>query len=78
MGDVNTPDSDRGAEHPDALSGDAVRSMSDVVSRMEGIIEPVPQSDGVACFTRPYLDVTESVQGDLDGGAFSDPAFLDD
>jgi Family of unknown function (DUF5995) len=76
VGDVNTPAGDRGAEHPDVLSGDAVRSVSAVVSRMEGILERLPQSDGVACFTRLYLDVTESVQRDLDGGAFSDAAFL--
>ena len=76
MGDLNTADSDRGAEHPDGLRGDAVGSLSDVVSRMEEILEPLPRSDGVACFTRLYLDVTEAVQGDLGGGAFSDPAFL--
>ena len=51
--------------------------MADVVARMSAIVEPLPQTDGVACFTRLYLEVTKAVQEDLRGGAFSDPSFLE-
>lgn len=61
---------------PSPPGGETVDAVSDVVSRMHAILDPLPQSDGVACFTRLYLEVTEAVRGDLQGGAFSDPSFL--
>jgi hypothetical protein len=51
-------------------------SVADVVARMEAIVEELPRSDGVACFTRLYLEVTKAVQAELGGEAFLDPAFL--
>src|SRR5262245_30793736 len=45
---------------------------------MEAIVRPLSGSDGVACFTRLYLDVTEGVQAELQSLAFADPPFLAD
>ena len=47
-----------------------------VVTRMEAILAGLVQSDGVACFTRLYLAVTNAVQARLSGVAFADPAFM--
>lgn len=47
-----------------------------VIARMQATLSPLPQGDGVACFTRLYLAVTEGVQERLAGAAFADPAFL--
>jgi hypothetical protein len=47
-----------------------------VVSRMEQILAGLVKSDGVACFTRLYLAVTNAVQARLSGVAFADPAFM--
>jgi hypothetical protein len=43
---------------------------------MQAILSPLPPSDGIACFVRLYLAVTEGVQAQLADVAFSDPAFL--
>ncbi len=51
-------------------------SVAEVVARMEGIVTPLPRTDGVACFTRLYLAVTRGVEQRLAGVAFADPAFL--
>jgi hypothetical protein len=51
-------------------------SIADVVARMEAILAPLSRSDGIACFTRLYLAVTEGVQKRLAGSGFSDPRFL--
>jgi hypothetical protein len=51
-------------------------SIAEVVAQMEGIVSPLPRSDGVACFTRLYLAVTRGVEQRLAGVAFADPGFL--
>ena len=51
-------------------------SVQEVVTRMEAIVAPLSRSDGVGCFTRLYLAVTQGVQERLVGVAFVDPAFL--
>jgi hypothetical protein len=51
-------------------------SVAEVMARMEGIVAPLPRSDGVACFTRLYLAVTKGVDERLAGVTFADPAFL--
>ncbi len=43
---------------------------------MEASVASLPRSDGVACFTRLYLDVTKGVQKELAGITFGDPRFL--
>jgi len=50
----------------------------DVIARMRAELAGLPKSDGVACFTRLYLEVTEGVQERLAGVTFRDPAFLAD
>jgi Family of unknown function (DUF5995) len=51
-------------------------SVAEVVARMEGIVSPLPRSDGVACFTRLYLAVTRGVDQRLAAATFADPGFL--
>ena len=52
-------------------------TIADVVARMEAIAAPLPHADGVACFTRLYLAVTEGVEARLAGTVFQDPRFLE-
>jgi len=51
--------------------------VADVVARMEALVAPLSTSDGIACFTRLYLAVTEGVQECLAGPDFQDPRFLE-
>jgi hypothetical protein len=51
-------------------------SVAEVLVQMEGVVAPLPRSDGVASFTRLYLDVTRGVDQRLAGVTFADPAFL--
>ena len=51
-------------------------SVVEVIDRMEAILEPLPRTDGVACFTRLYLHVTREVLAELRTATFADPAFL--
>jgi hypothetical protein len=53
-------------------------TVAEVISRMAAILDPLTGSDGVACFTRLYLEVTEGVQTRLEGLSFADPPFLAD
>jgi Family of unknown function (DUF5995) len=59
---------------PSAVSG----SLADVIEQMHAILAPLARGDGVACFTRLYLAVTEDVQARLAAANFVDPAFLAD
>lgn len=52
-------------------------TVADVIARMEAIAAPLPRGDGVACFTRLYLAVTQGVQTHLVGAVFQDPAYLE-
>ena len=51
-------------------------SVADVLARMDELLAPLPRTDGVACFTRLYLEVTKGVDERLRGVTFADPAFL--
>jgi hypothetical protein len=51
-------------------------SVAEVVARMESAVSALPRSDGVACFTRLYLAVTQGVHARLAGVTFADPRFL--
>src|SRR6476619_4987727 len=53
-------------------------TVAEVITRMAAILDPLTNSDGVACFTRLYLAVTEGVQARLEGLSFADPLFLAD
>lgn len=51
--------------------------LADVLARMQELTGSLPAKDGVACFARLYLHVTEGVQQELAGVTFRDPVFLD-
>ena len=52
-------------------------TVAEVLARMEAIASPLPRGDGVACFTRLYLAVTQGVEAHLAGTVFQDPRFLE-
>ena len=51
-------------------------SLAEVLERMRAIEAGLPRTDGVACFVRLYLAVTEGVQAELGGTGFAAPRFL--
>jgi hypothetical protein len=53
-----------------------VTSIAEAITRMEAIDASAPASDGVACFNRMYLEVTQQVDKDLGQQFFADPAFM--
>jgi hypothetical protein len=57
-------------------TGPPVTSVADAVSRMQAIADALPAADGLACFNRVYLDVTQQVQAHITQGFFADPDFL--
>lgn len=59
-----------------AHSGRPVTSIDGVIARMREIDRSLPPGDGVACFNRMYLGVTEQVEQKLWAGQFGDPAFM--
>lgn len=54
----------------------SLTSVGDVISAMQAVIRPLPPSDGVACFARLYLAVTQDVERQLATATFANPAFL--
>ncbi|HUD36916.1 MAG TPA: DUF5995 family protein [Streptosporangiaceae bacterium] len=52
-----------------------VTSIADAIARMEQISAALPPDDGLACFNRMYLQVTEEVGQQVTAGFFADPAF---
>lgn len=53
-----------------------VVSVAEAIARMEEIDAALPASDGIACFNRMYLEVTQEVDSRLSQGFFADPAFM--
>jgi len=53
-----------------------VVSVAGAIARMEAIAAALPAADGLACFNRMYLDVTQQVNSRLGQGFFADPAFM--
>jgi hypothetical protein len=53
-----------------------VSSVDEAISRMQQIEAALPVTDGLACFNRMYLEVTQDVQSRIGQGFFADPAFL--
>jgi hypothetical protein len=70
---VATPAPDPLAAPP---TGPPVASIDDAIARMQQIDAALPVGDGLACFNRMYLEVTQQVQERMTQGFFSDPAFL--
>ena len=57
-------------------SGPPVTSVEEAIARMQAIEQSLPAADGLACFNRMYLEVTQDVNSRLAQGYFSDPSFL--
>jgi len=53
-----------------------VASVAEAIARMEAINAAMPASDGLACFNRMYLAVTEAVRAELGQGFYADPEFM--
>src|SRR5579871_6765667 len=53
-----------------------VASVADAIARMEAIDASLPAADGVACFNRMYLAVTQQVNSQISAGFFADPVFM--
>ncbi len=51
--------------------------IAEVIARMHGIEASLPDNDGVACFNRMYLHVTEDVAAAVARRDFEDRAFLE-
>jgi Family of unknown function (DUF5995) len=56
--------------------GPPATTIEEVITRMGSINSALAPSDGLACFNRMYLDVTQGVGQQLAQGAFVDPAFV--
>ena len=54
----------------------AAATIDDAIARMQSIASQLPPSDGVACFNRMYLEVTQSVKANVQQGAFADPGWI--
>lgn len=59
-----------------AIPAEPVTSVAEAIARMEAIGGGLPASDGLACFNRMYLAVTQTVAADIGQGFFADPAFM--
>ena len=53
-----------------------VTTVDGAIKRMQEIESALPETDGVACFNRMYLDVTSKVNADLDNGFYQDRIFI--
>jgi hypothetical protein len=58
------------------LTTGAVQSMDEAIERMHTIADALPPSDGVACFNRMYLGVTQTVAQQIAASFFTDPAWM--
>ena len=54
----------------------AVTSVTGAITQMEAIEAATPPGDGLACFNRMYLGVTQAVNRELGQRFFADPAFM--
>ena len=56
--------------------GAPVASVAEAIARMEAIEAALPAADGLACFNRMYLGVTNQVNSQLGKDFFADPTFM--
>ncbi|MDQ1359433.1 MAG: hypothetical protein QOG44_3806 [Acidimicrobiaceae bacterium] len=61
---------------PQLPSGPPVTTIEEVIDRMEAIEAALPPTDGLACFNRMYLGVTQQVLASVKQTMFADPEFL--
>ena len=59
-----------------ALPSGPIASVDEAIARMQAIAALLPPTDGLACFNRMYLLVTQTVQQHLTPGFFSSPPFM--
>jgi hypothetical protein len=57
-------------------SGPPVTSVDEAIARMQAIEHALPAADGLACFNRMYLEITQDVNSRLAKGFFSDRQFM--
>jgi hypothetical protein len=57
-------------------TGPSVTSVDEAIARMQAIEAALPTADGVACFNRMYLDVTQQVNAKIGQSFFADAAFM--
>lgn len=58
------------------LPSGPVRSVAEAIDQMLAIAAALPVADGLACFNRMYLTVTEAVEARIGAGFFADPVFM--
>lgn len=51
-------------------------SVADVIARMEATGASLGAADGLACFNRMYLGVTQQVASNIQAGFYADPAYM--
>jgi Family of unknown function (DUF5995) len=56
--------------------GPPVTSVAEAISRMQDIEAALPAGNGIACFNRMYLEVTQQVDDRILQGYFADPTFM--
>lgn len=56
-------------------AGPPASTIADVVGRMQAIDAALPATDGLACFNRMYLEVTQQVEAMVGQNEFQDPAW---
>ena len=56
--------------------GPPVTSVAEAITRMKHIAAALPAGDGIACFNRMYLEVTQRIDDQISQGSFADPAFM--
>jgi Family of unknown function (DUF5995) len=59
-----------------SVTGPAIVSIAGVIARMQALDAALAPADGLACFNRMYLDVTQQVNSRISQGFFADPAFM--
>src|SRR5580658_9261296 len=57
-------------------SGPPVASIAEAIDRMQDIAGALPPDDGLACFNRMYLEVTQDVKDHIGQDFFADPDFV--
>src|SRR5262249_13857022 len=66
--------------YSDCMSSDPpappATTVAEVIARMEAIGTGLAAGDGLGCFNRMYLEVTQQVNAELDQGFYADPVFM--
>lgn len=71
-----TASSGRGTALAQLARAEPAKTVPEVIARLEAIDAALPAADGVAWFTKLYLEVTKSVEASVSKHAFGDAHFL--